>query len=80
MSYHNAESGIRSVVYSLAKQVMLYLFRGEAIGKTPNAKIGKLCDTNAAPYRLPKKRLTFPSFLPRIPTFLRLETDSTIAD
>lgn len=80
LSYHKAQSGIRSVLYNVMEQEILDLLRKKVIGETLNAGIAKFFDTDAAPVRLSKKLLTSSSFMALITTFVRRKTDSAIAD
>lgn len=47
-SFHNWQSGIRSVVYNVLEQVILDLLRKDVIGETLEAHIGKVFDTDEA--------------------------------
>lgn len=78
-SYHNAQSGIRSVVYNLVEQVMLDLFRNDFIGEKFEAHVAKAFDTEAAADRLLNKVLTSGSFIKPIATVVRRKRDSAIA-
>lgn len=46
-SFHNAQSGFRSVVYKVVEQVMLGLLHQDIIRETLDAFITKSFDTNA---------------------------------
>lgn len=58
-----AQSGVRSVVYTVVEQVMLDLLRNDIIGETLDARVAKFFDTNEAAEGLSKSQFTLTSFM-----------------
>lgn len=79
-SFYKAQSGIRTVVYKAAEQVMLDVLRKDVIGKKLDAHIAKFLDTNAAPKCLSKRLLASSSFMVLNATFARRKTDTEIKE
>lgn len=78
--YHNTQSGICLVVYSVVEKVMLDRLRNSVIGETLDTHIAIFFDTDAGTDRLSKELLASSSFITPMATFIRLETNNSIAD
>lgn len=80
MSYHNAQSVIHLVEYSVMEPVLLDLLCNDVIDEIVGAHKAKCFYTDAAADRLSKELPTSSSFMVPIATFEQRKTDSAIVD
>lgn len=79
-SYHNTQSGIRSLVYCVTDQVMLNLLQRDVVLENLNTHIEKCFATGAASHGISKKLFTTSSYMAPIATYYPCETKSPMAD
>lgn len=78
--YHNAQCGIRSVVYNVVEQVMLDQLRKDVSRETLNAHTAKLLDINTDADRILMNLLTSSPFMSPMTTSVQRKTDTTVAN
>lgn len=79
-SFHNAQSGLQSLVYIVDDRVMLDLPHKHIIDETIDAHIKKFYDIYAAAQGLSKTSLASISFMAPIATLVRRKTDTIMEE
>lgn len=73
---HNAESGLRSVLYNVVEQVMVDMLQRDVIGKTLDAHIAKFLCTDEVAEGVSTRLLTLPFLMAPMGTSVRRKTDT----
>lgn len=77
-SFHNTQSGMRSVFYNVVEKFMLDPLRKDVFGQMLDAHIAKSLDTDTAAEGFSRRFLASNLFMAPIATFLKCKTETVV--
>lgn len=79
-TFHNPQTGVRSIVHNVLELEMLDLLRKYVIGKTLDAHIAKFSDKDEAAEGFSNMLFTSTSFMTPIATFVRGKSNTAMEE